>query len=769
MLLLSLAIGLNTSVFSFVDAALVRPLPYPDSDRLVFVSESHPDRGPMSALRPANFFDWKRESTSFVDATGMSPYEARFEGSSGPELVPVRMVLEDFFATLGVSPALGRTFTDADHAIVYKSSFGPGHGLGRVAVLSYAFWRRAFGGDPAALGGALILDGSPFTIVGVMPLSFQGIGGATAVYVPWGMNDATRAHRETHLFYCIARLRDGVSLETARAEMKSIYQRLEKDHPEQNAEWTVDLAPWRDVLLGESKPGLILLLGGSCLLLLIAGLNASWLIFARNRAREREIAIRRALGAGAGRLFRQFFAESLLLIVVASVLSMLLAWWSLRLLSGLQIPTVIPFTFETELNRRVLGFGLLACAIAAIAFGVIPLARESSRRRRGAFLVASQVAFVTVVLTFGLLLVRSFVELSRADVGFEPQALLSLRLTLPTDDDDHGEAPLELLDRLEREVSAIPSVQSAATSLYLPLQHIGMNLRFEIEGRSSRTSDQFNAPANVVSPEYFRTIGAALVSGRAFVPEDLPESPRVAVINETMAREYWRGEDPIGKRLTFPYPDLSEKVFTIVGIVADVTHDRSPEPARTVYLSRTQGGVSEFLIVRASTRATDIVDAIKARIRSVDETVIISEIRELDEIASQTLRAHRIRALLFAFYSAVSLFLAAIGLFGLLARSVSERAREIGIRMALGASRSSVLLLVSRSGLEWSATGLAVGLVTALGATRFLSSFLYGVSPYDPVAFLGTGLALMATAFLACLLPARRAADIDPATALRRE
>jgi putative ABC transport system permease protein len=328
----------------------------------------------------------------------------------------------------------------------------------------------------------------------------------------------------------------------------------------------------------------------------------------------------------------------------------------------------------------------------------------------------------------------------------------------------------ELLDRLEKEVTALPDVRSAATSLYLPLEHVGMNLRFGIEGRPSRSSDQFNAPANVVSPGYFRTIGARLVRGRQFGPEDVSTSPRVVIINETVAREYFLGEDPIGKRLTFPYPDLEKLTFTIVGVVNDVVHDRlSAQTSRTIYLSQTQEALSEFLIVRVSSPNGAVVDSIRERIRSVDGTVIVTQVRTLDEIASRTLEAPRLRTSLFSLHSAASLLLAASGLFGLLGRLVTERFREIGIRMALGASRESVLLLVCRSSLAWVLGGLAVGLVAAAIATRYLSSLLYAASPHDPVAYAGTALTLVAAALLACVVPARRAAAIDPAAALRRE
>jgi len=765
-LLFAAAVGLTTAVFSFLHAAILRPLPYTDPDRLVFVSESHSDRVKNFTLRPGNFHDLKKEGSVFSSVTASRVFEARFEDGA-PELVAAAMVLEDFFETLGVSPLLGRGFDVSDHDIVYESDMGPGHGLGPVAIVSYAFWKRIFGGDLDVVGREMKLDGSSFTVVGVMPQSFPGLGGDPAVYVPWAMDEEERSNREIHVFYGIGRLRNGVSLESARARLKALYQGLEEAHPAQNRGWTGDLTPWRDLILGESKAGLFLLFGGSSLLLLIAALNASWLILARNDSRRREMAIRRALGARSGTLFRQFLTEGLLLVGAGLVLSLLLCWSSLRLLSGFHLPTVIPFPIEVELNLSVLAFSLMVSALASVVFGAAPLVARAPGTS-GAFLIAAQAALSMVVCTGGALLLRSFVELHRAELGFDPENMITLKMTMP---EGRGEEELRRLQRrIEEEVAALAEVRSAATSVYLPLQHIGMNLRFGIEGRPSRNADQFNASANVVSPGYFKTIGATLRRGRYFREEDGPASPGVLIVSGTLANEYWPGEDPLGKRLSFPYPELSGKDFFVVGVVNDVRYERlAIGPERVLYLSRTQVPFPENLIVRAEGTAGSVVGAVRDRVQSVDSGIILTRIATMDEVNSEALQAPRLRASLFAFYALVSLALAASGLYGLLSRSVSGRTREIGIRMALGASRRSVLSTVAAQGLGWTFAGLVIGIGVSIGSTPLLAGLLYGVSPYDPAALGATTLLFTIVALLACLVPARRAVAIDPARALKEE
>ncbi|MGH9390627.1 MAG: ABC transporter permease [Vicinamibacteria bacterium] len=428
---------------------------------------------------------------------------------------------------------------------------------------------------------------------------------------------------------------------------------------------------------------------------------------------------------------------------------------------------MIPFPIEVELNLSVLAFSLLVSVLASAAFGAAPLVARAPGRS-GAFLIAAQVALSMVVSTGGALLLRTFVELHRVDLGFDPENLLTMKMTMPG---ERSEEELRLLlQRIEQEVAALPEIRSAATGLYFPLQHIGMNLRFGIEGRTSRNADQFNASANVVSPEYFRTIGATLLRGRHFREDDGPASPGVVIVSETLAHQYWPGEDPLGKRLSFPYPDLSGKDFFVVGVVNDVRYERlAIGPERVLYMSRTQASFSENLIVRAEGAAGSVVGAVRDRVRSIDSGIIMTQIATMDEVDSQALQAPRLRALLFAFYALLSLALAASGLYGLLSRSVTGRTREIGIRMALGASRRSVLSTVVARGLRWTLAGLVMGVGVSVGSARLLAGLLYGVSPNDPAALGATTLLFAIVALLACLVPACRAVAIDPARALREE
>lgn len=780
LLLMALGTAVNTAVFSLMNAAVLRRLPG-NYDRLVVVSKAHPRRGSNGPCRPANFFDWKAENKVFESATSAWNVKMDLTGAGEPERLDVSIVLEDFFAVLGVPPLKGRTFEQGDYDNVVGEAT-QWDAVSGVAVLSYPFWQRRFGGDPAALGKTITLNGNVFTIVGIMPRSFQGLGGASALWLPWTMPPAERHDRETHLLFGIATLKRGTSLEQAQIELAGIYERLQDQFPEENRDWSVQIQPWRDVILGDSKLALFILLAGAFVVLLIACANVAGLLLGVGASRGREVAVRLALGAGQWRIARQFLTESLLLATVGGTISVITAFALTPLLSNLHIPTVVPFAFTPRIDTTMLAFvvvvscsvGVLSGSVPALRASRLPLRASShpgSRRRPGALLIVSETALATVLLVAGGLVLRSFVELQRLDPGFAPQELITMAVALPRAQQELPEVAHAFQESLLEQVSAIPDVHAAAISLFVPLKPIAMNLRFQIRGRPSRSSDDFNASAEVVSDDYFRTIGATLVAGRYLGAQDTRNSQRALVISETMAREYWPNENAIGERLVFPYPDLSEKEFTIVGIIRDVTHERlDPETKRTIYMSQRQEPHGDFmLIVRTDGEPMRYAPVIKERIQIADPSAAVSQVAAMDEIAKESLRGPRLQTSVLSLFAGLAVFLAASGLYGLLAHSVSRRTREIAVRMALGADARKITQLVTGQGLALALTGLIIGIMVALATTRFFSAILYGLSPTDSTTLAIATAVILVVSCVAAYVPARRAARLSPTAALRYE
>jgi putative ABC transport system permease protein len=771
--------ALNAAVFSVVNAALLRRLPG-NFERLVVVSEAHPLRGSNAAVRPANFFDWKAGNRVFESATSARSIRMDLEAGGEPERLDVAIVLEDFFGVLGVPPWKGRTFEKADYERVVGDATR-WDAVSSVAVLSYPFWQRRFGGDPAALGKTVVLDGDRFEIVGIMPRDFQGWGGAPALWLPWAMPAEERHDRRTHLLYGIASLEKDVTLEEAQSELNTIYRRLRDRFPDENRDWSVELRSFRNFVLGDAKSALFALLTGVLVVLVIACANVAALLLSVGADRKKELAVRRAIGASQWRILRQFMTESLLLAAAGGALSLMAAAALAPLLQIVQVPTVTAFTFAPRLDSTVLFFLLAVSCAAGLLSGLVPSfwasrqhlpsSMSASRKRPGAILVFSETALATALLIAGGLLLRSFLAVQRQDPGFDPEGLLTMEVALPRAQQDDPEVARAFQESLLEQVRAIPGVRAAATSLSLPLERTAMNLRFEIPGRPSRSGDDFNASADVVSDDYFRTIGATFVAGRGFGPGETQAGAGAIVINQTMAREYWPNESAVGKSLAFPYPDMSERTLTVIGVVRDVVHDRlERDTRRTLYLSQRQEPFGDIkLIVRTDGDPYRYVDPLKERIHGAAPPMVVSHVAGMDAIARESLRGPRLWTSVFFLFAALAVLLALSGLYGLLAHDVSRRTREIGVRVALGADRKSIARLVVGRGLALAATGAAAGTVLAVFATRFLASILYGISPNDPVTFAATCVAILLVAALAAYLPARRAASITPATALRSE
>jgi putative ABC transport system permease protein len=786
LVILVLGSGLNTAVFSVVNEMLIRPLPYKDAEQLVFVSEAHPLRGSGGALRPANFFYWRAQNDVFEGATAASDAQMELTGSGEPRRVLAQRVLEDFFPVLGVGPLLGRGLEAADYGIASEDGATAASGAAEVVVLSYGFWQQRFAGDRRALGQVLRLDRKLFTVVGVMPAAFQGMGGGHQLWLPWVLTPEQRANRETHEFYAVARLKRGVSLDQASARMSVLYRQLEQQYPAENRDWGVEITSWRDVVLGETRLALLVLLSASGLILLIATANVAGLILARAVDREWEIALRLALGASRARILRQLLTEGLLLAGSSGALSLLAALATLRLLSGLALPTAVPFAFHPGLDLRVFGLatgislliGLLLGLIPAVQAWRIELPREIGGGRVGGgkgrtrhLLVLAQMAVGFVLLSAGGLMLKSLLRLHEVELGFDPHNLLTVQLSLPksrysTDDEVRLFAPRAL-----EEIRSIPAVLAAATTSDLPLTRLTLNLRFVIEGRPTTGPDQWSAAGLSVSPAFFRTIGSVVARGRPLSELDTPQAPGVVVVDETLAREYWPGEDALGKQIQFPYPDMGHRWFSVVGVVPEVKYNSpAAKPERVLYVPAAQMPFRDlFLLVRTAMKPTDLVRTLQDRVKGIDPELPLGAVSTMEQLADASLGEARLRTRLSGLLAVLALALASAGLYGLLAYSVARRTRELGIRRALGAGKGQIVRLVMSEGLALAGMGIGLGSFLAAISTRFLGSLLFGVNPLDPSTYSIVAVLVIGVAAIASYLPARRAARVEPAVALRRE
>jgi putative ABC transport system permease protein len=787
LVILVLGGGLNSAVFSVVNETLLRPLPYKDPKRLVFVSESHPRRGSRGALRPANFFDWRARNDVFEDATAFSDAQMELTGSGDPERLLAQRVLEGFFPLLGVEALVGRRFEPMDYGAAPSGGATAGTGAADVVVLSYGFWQRRFAGDRRAIGQTLRLNGKLFAVVGVMPDAFQGLGGGHQLWLPWVLTPEERADRQTHQFYALARTKRDVSLEQASAQMTLLYRQLEQQYPAENRDWRVEVTPWRDVVLGETRRVLLVLLGATALVLVIATANVAGLILARAVDREKEMAIRLALGASWTRILRQLLTEGLLLAGLSASLSLLAGLATLRLFVGLGLLAAIPFDFHPHLDARVfcvtsgisLLIGLLLGLtpalqaskidlVAGIGGGQLP-SRHKLRIRH--LLVLGQMAVGFVLLIAGGLMLKSFLRLHQVALGFDPRNLLAVQLSLPESRYSTDREVRLFVPRVLEEIGSIPGVLAAASASDLPLTRLTLNLRFVIEGRPPTGQDEWSAEGLSVSPAFFSALRATIARGRPLSERDTFEAPGAVVVDETLAREYWPGEDPLGKRIQFPYPDLGHRWFSVVGIVPGVKYESPAARAeRTLYLPEAQMPFRDFfLLIRTVAMPLDMVHALKDRIKGIDPDLPLGTVNTMEQVANTSFGEARLRTRLLGLFAGLALVLSSAGLYGLLAYSVARRTREMGIRRTLGAETTEVLKLVMGEGLALTVMGMGLGLCLAIVLTRFLGNLLFEVGPFDPSTYALVAALLASVAAVASYLPARRAAMVEPAVALRRE
>jgi putative ABC transport system permease protein len=775
-LTLALGVGANTAIFSVVNAVLLRPLPFAEPDQLVRVYEKRPKLGrTRNVVSAPDFIDWRGQSQTFDSMAAYNGWGASLTGDGEPQRITGALASADLFRVLRAEPMLGRAFAAEEDR----------PGAPRVVVISHGLWRRRFGADPSAVGKAVTLGGEPYTVVGVMPPAFQFPDPETEVWAPLALDPQDQSSRGSHYLSVVARLKTGVTREQAQAEMDAIAGRLEQQY-QVNTGHGVNVFALHDEVVGGVRKSLFVLLGAVGFVLLIACANVANLLLARGAARQAEIAVRTALGASRWRVVRQLLTESLLLFVWGGALGLLLAVWGVDLFVALSPPGT-PRVHEIRADAWVFGFTFLVSLATGVVFGLLPALQASkpdlhaalkeggrdrlgggSRTRLRGLLVVAEVASAVVLLVGAGLLLKSFVRLRQVSPGFDTANVLTMQLSLPPSRYRDGASQAAFFRQLLQRVEALPGVRAAGAVAGLPLTGNMASRYFEIEGRPPRPAGEgLNANFNLASPGYFRALGVPLVSGRQFDERDASGAPEVVVVNETMARRFWPDEDPLGKRLRI----ANNPWRTVVGVVADVKNDGlSAEPKPEMFYPLLQSPLPFMtLVVRTDTDPKTLAAAVGREVRAVDADEPVYDVKTMDERLAESVSPQRLTTLLVGVFAALAMTLAGVGIYGVISYSVAQRTREMGVRMALGAQKGDVLKLVLRQGLLLALAGVLIGLAGAFALTRVMSGLLYGVSVTDPATFAGVAVMLTAVALVACLVPALRAARVDPMVALRYE
>jgi putative ABC transport system permease protein len=783
LLVLALGIGANTAIFSVVNAVVLRPLPYPGADRLALIWETDLKDGiKREGPSAPNFLDWKEQSQSFEDMALLEVGTGTLTGEGEPEQLTGLRVTTNFLSMLGAHTVLGRGFTPSE---------GAGKGRYPVAVLTNAYWKGRFASDPHVIGRTFLLNSEPYTVIGVLSPDFwQPL--PSDIFVPWPVAELRAKSRADHDFGVIGRLKPGVTLAQAQGELSGIARRINAQTP-RLAGWDVTVVSMKQALFESLQPALLLLLGAVGLLLLLACVNVASLLLARVTGRRGEMAIRAALGARRSSLISQVLSESLMLSLLGGALGVFFAVWGVDLLNSV-LPGTLPLPNAgaeivrpaLSVDARALGFALLISTAAALIFGLIPAlhaaradvndalkagGRTSSasldRSGMWSLLMAGEVALASMLLIGAGLAMKSFVNLQHVNPGIRPDHVLTFRMRLPTDnlyknDRDQAGFYRRVLDRVEQ----IPGIQNAGLTDVLPLGQQNDREYFTIENRLLPLGQTLVSDFRRVSPRYLNTMGIALLQGRLISDRDVSNSPPVIVIDETLRREYFPNENPIGKRMR-----LWAEYREVVGVVSQVHHyglDKQPEP--TIYAPFEQmPNKAMALAVRTTMDTQAVVKAVKQAVWSVDPGQPVFQIRSMEDYMSLADAAPRISTELLAVFSGISMLLAALGIHGVVSYGVAQRTREFGLRMALGSTPGQLKSLVIRSGLRTASIGLGIGMAAAAALAPALRALLYGVGPLDPVVMGAVATLLLAVALVANYLPARRATRIDPMVALHYE
>lgn len=778
-IVLALGIGANTAIFSVVNGVLLRPLPYPDSDQVVSIFQHDTkvgiERAPVSF---ANFIDYRARAQSFAGMAALRPFGFDWTGEGEPETFHAWLVTEDFFNVMGLGALHGR--------VPSREEFQPGREL--VVVVSHGLWQRRFGGDPGVVGRRLTLDGKPFTVVGVMPPEFH-LMDKRGMIAPYTLNESDARRRGANFLTVVGRLKPGVPLTQAQTEMRDVAGRLAQEYPQTNREMSATVVRISEQMLGGVRPALLVLLGAVALVLLIACANVASLMLARGSERGRELAIRAALGAGRFRVVRQLLTESFIIALLGGIFGVLLAWWGLDMILALS-PGSLPRSEHVGISLPVLGFAIALSLMTAVGFGLVPSLHFSRsdlqdtlkeggrtasagvarhRLRRG--LVVAEIALALVLLVGAGLLVRSFARLISVDPGFTPENALALQVHVyeqyPTPEQQSAFFE-ETLFRL----AALPGVKAAGGTTAPPFENgIEVDSDFAIHGQPPPAPGQEpTAQHTIVTSDFFRAIGVKLSRGRVFEKSDHANAPPVVIINETFARRYFPGEDPLGKqilvrRLTRPV------VREIVGVVGDVRHtglDSPTKPELFMHMLQVPFGSMTF-VVRTDSDPVALLPAVKREVWSVNRNLPFYSVATMEQLIADTLKERRLSLALLGTFALLALAVAAVGLYGLISFSTSQRTHEIGVRMALGAQGRDIVKLILGEGLLLTLIGVALGAAGAFMLTSFMRGLLFGVSSSDPATYAAVAILLTAVALLACYLPARRATKVDPLIALRTE
>ena len=777
-LTIALGIGANTAIFSLVNGVLLRPLPYKDADRIVRIEEDHgQSRG--NSVTYAAFLDLLGHTKSFENVGAYRKWNFNLIADAGePEQIEGALVSSGLFDAFGIMPAAGRFFLQKEDQ----------PGGDKVVVLSHGLWQRRFGSDQNIIGRTIKISDKTCTVIGVTPASFQFPVKAD-IWMPLVVGRTLSQNRRSHLLTVIGRLNATATMDQARAELAIVSQQIEQQYPGVDPEMKLNAIGLQDRIVAPIKSALLILFGAVGLVLLIACTNVASLLLARGSSRARELAIRTSLGAGRSRIVRQLLTESVLLSLLGGGFGLLLALLTLKSIVALS-PANLPRLDEVGNNgidARVLAFTLFVSILTGIIFGLIPAIgatradlhdslKEGGRgssgtgsRRFSNALVVSEVALALVLLIGAGLLINSFARLLQVNPGFNPDKLLTINLFLSPSKYSGDEQRSDFIKQTLEKVSTVPGVRSAAMATSLPITG-GPSTDFEIVGRPDASNYAPSADIQIVSPDYFRTMSIPVKNGRAFNERDTAQSLKVMIISETMARQYWPNEDPIGKRVTMKDwgPPLTGEIVGVVGDIKMNGLDSELQPM--IYWPYTQfPQIFINLIIRTSTGRSDVIAAIKSQIWSVDGEQPMGSIRTMDQVVSDSVTQRRFNMLLLAIFAAVALVLAAVGIYGVISHSVGERIHEIGIRVALGAGRQDIYKLIIGQGMLPALCGVGVGIVASLVLTRQLSALLFGVKATDPTTFILLSVLLTAVALVACYLPARRGTRVDPMVALRYE